>query len=202
MSSATVVLVCRTPVRVLPDVRIETYRWAGSASTCKADNLRPDGGKPLHADDAFLSRREVWALVGVQPLAQLSNQALLPSLGALRADLDLSYAELGWVVAAFGLTRLVVDLPAGSLAHRWNPRSVLIVALALSAGGSFAGLFAANAWQIAGVRLVIGVGSAIAQAMLLAWIVGGAGRTARGRVLARSEAFFSLSGLLIPTLGG
>lgn len=156
----------------------------------------------LKADDGFLTRAEVWALVGCQPLAQLSNQALLPSLDAMRQDLDLSYAELGWVVAAFGLARLVVDLPAGSLAIRWNPRAVLIVALAASAVGSGMGVFAANAWQIATVRLLIGVGSSIAQAMILAWLVGGSGRVARGRVLARSEALFSLSGLFVPALGG
>ncbi len=128
--------------------------------------------------------------------------ALLPSLGALRADLELSYAELGLVVAAFGIARLLVDLPAGSLGSRWNPRSVLIGALALSAFGSGAAVFAGNAWQLAVARLVIGVGSAVAQAMLLAWIVGGSGRAARGRVLSRSEAFFSLTGLVIPALGG
>jgi MFS transporter, DHA1 family, multidrug resistance protein len=128
--------------------------------------------------------------------------ALLPSLGAMRADLDLSYAELGWVVAAFGIARLIVDLPAGNLGSRWNPRSVLIGGLAVSAAGSAAGVLASNGWQIATVRLVIGVGSAVAQAMLLAWIVGGAGRAGRGRVLSRSEAFFSLTGLVIPALGG
>jgi MFS family permease len=157
---------------------------------------------PLPADDVSLSGRETWALVICQPLAQLSNQALLPSLGAMRADLDLSYAELGWVVAAFGVTRLVVDLPAGNLASRWNPRSVLIAALALSAVGSSAGVLATTGWQIAFVRLVIGVGSAVAQAMLLAWIVGGSGQAARGRALSYSEAFFSSAGLVIPVLGG
>jgi MFS transporter, DHA1 family, multidrug resistance protein len=156
----------------------------------------------LHADDAFLGRAEAWALVGCQPLAQLSNQALLPSLGAMRADLELSYAELGVVVAAFGVARLLVDLPAGSLASRWNPRSVLIAALATSAIGSALGVLAGSAWQMAAVRLLIGLGSSVAQAMLLAWIVGGSGHAARGRVLARSEAFFSLTGLFIPALGG
>jgi DHA1 family multidrug resistance protein-like MFS transporter len=154
------------------------------------------------AQDASLSRSETWALVVCQPLAQLSNQALLPSLGAMRADLDLSYAELGWVVAAFGVTRLVVDLPAGNLASRWNPRSVLIAALTLSALGSFAGVLATTGWQIAVVRLLIGIGSAVAQAMLLAWIVGGSGTAARGRALSYSEAFFSSAGLVIPVLGG
>src|ERR1051326_3403460 len=100
----------------------------------------------MRAESESLNRLETLALVVCQPLAQLSNQALLPSLGALRADLDLSYAELGWVVAAFGITRLVVDLPAGGLAHRWNPRSVLIAGLTLSTIGSLAGLFAATAW--------------------------------------------------------
>jgi DHA1 family multidrug resistance protein-like MFS transporter len=135
-------------------------------------------------------------------MAQLSNQALLPSLGSMRADLDLSYIELGWVVAAFGVARLVVDLPAGGLASRWNPRGVLMVAFAASALGSALGVFAANVWQIGGVRLLIGMASSIAQAMILAWIVGGSGRAARGRVMARSEAFFSVSGLVIPALGG
>ncbi|HEY3057500.1 MAG TPA: MFS transporter [Chloroflexota bacterium] len=132
----------------------------------------------------------------------MSNQALLPSLGAMRADLDLSYAELGWVVAAFGIARLLVDLPAGSLGSRWNPRSVLIGALGLSALGSAAAVFAGAAWQLAIARLVMGVGSAVAQAMLLAWIVGGSGRAGRGRILSRSEAFFSVTGLVIPALGG
>ena len=153
-------------------------------------------------ESASLSRLEMWALVICQPLAQLSNMALLPSLGAMRADLGLSYAELGWIVAAFGITRLAVDLPAGNLASRWNPRSVLIAALALSAFGSGAGILATNGLQIATVRLLIGVGSAVAQAMLLAWIVGGAGRAGRGRALSLSEAFFSAVGLVVPALGG
>jgi MFS transporter, DHA1 family, multidrug resistance protein len=150
----------------------------------------------------LLGRAETWALVACQPLAQLSNQALLPSLGAMRDDLDLSYIELGWIVAAFGVARLVVDLPAGGMATRWNPRAVLIVAFAASAAASGLGMFAANAWQVAGVRLLIGIASSIAQAMILAWIVGGSGSAARGRVMARSEAFFSVSGLIIPALGG
>jgi MFS family permease len=141
-------------------------------------------------------------LVVCQPLAQLSNQALLPSLGSMRADLDLSYVELGWVVASFGFARLVADLPAGGLATRWNPRTVLMVAFAASAVASALGVFASNVWQIAVVRLLIGIASAVAQAMILAWLVGGSSSAARGRVMARSEAFFSVTGLVIPALGG
>src|SRR5437016_9858278 len=153
-------------------------------------------------DDELLNGAETWALVVCQPLAQLSNQALLPSLGSMRADLNLSYVELGWVVAAFGFARLVADLPAGGLASRWNPRTVLMVAFAASAIASALGVFASNVWQIAVVRLLIGIASSIAQAMILAWLVGGSGSAARGRVMARSEAFFSVTGLVIPALGG
>jgi len=120
----------------------------------------------------------------------------------MRADLDLSYIELGWVVATFGFARLMVDLPAGGLASRWNPRGVLLCAFAASAVGSGLGVFATNAWQLAGVRLLIGIASSVAQAMILAWLVGGSGRAARGWVMARSEAFFSVTGLVIPALGG
>jgi MFS family permease len=154
------------------------------------------------ADDELLNGAETWALVICQPLAQLSNQALLPALGSMRADLSLSYVELGWVVAAFGFARLLADLPAGGLASRWNPRMVLMSAFAASAIASALGVFATNVWQIAAVRLLIGIASSIAQAMILAWLVGGSGSAARGRVMARSEAFFSVTGLVIPALGG
>jgi DHA1 family multidrug resistance protein-like MFS transporter len=166
-------------------------------------NLPLDHAREHHfTDDGLLGKAETWALVACQPLAQLSNQALLPSLGSMRADLDLSYIELGWVVAAFGVARLLVDLPAGGIAARWNPRAVLIVAFAASAIASASGVFAANVWQIGGVRLLIGGFSSIAQAMILAWILGGSGRAARGQIMARSEAFFSVTGLVIPALGG
>ena len=154
------------------------------------------------ADEELLNGAETWALVICQPLAQLSNQALLPSLGSMRADLSLSYVELGWVVAAFGFARLLADLPAGGLASRWNPRIVLMVAFAASAISSALGIFATNVWQIAAVRLLIGIASSIAQAMILIWLVGGSGTAVRGRVMARSEAFFSVLGLVVPALGG
>jgi MFS family permease len=154
------------------------------------------------SDEALLGRAETWALVGCQPLAQLSNMALVPSLGSMRADLGLSYVELGWVVAAFGIARLITDLPAGGLASRWNPRAVLLVAFAASGAASALGVLATNGLQLGGVRLLIGAASSVAQAMLLAWLVGGSGRAARGRVMARGEAFFSLSGLIVPAVGG
>lgn len=157
---------------------------------------------PAHVDEVFLTPAETWALVGSQPLAQLSNMALLPSLGALRADLGLSYGELGAVVAAFGLARLLTDVPAGGMARRWNPRAVLLLSFAMTTLGSALGAFASNAWQVAAVRLLIGVASSASQAMILAWLVGGSGRVARGRVMARSEALFSVAGLVVPALGG
>jgi MFS transporter, DHA1 family, multidrug resistance protein len=153
-------------------------------------------------NDVYLTPGEAWALVAAQPLAQLSNMALLPSLGAMRADLALSYSELGIVVAAFGFARLLVDIPAGGLARRWNPRTVLLAAFATSTLGSTLGIFATNGWQLAAVRFVIGVASSVAQAMILAWLVGGAGRAGRGRVMANSEAFFSIVGLVVPPLSG
>ncbi len=110
----------------------------------------------------------------------------------MRADLNLSYVELGWVVASFGFARLVADLPA----------TVLMAAFGASALASALGVLATNVWQIAVVRLLIGIASAVAQAMILAWLVGGSSSAARGRVMARSEAFFSVTGLVVPALGG
>jgi MFS family permease len=63
-------------------------------------------------------------------------------------------------------------------------------------------MLASNVWQVAAVRLFVGFASSVAQAMILAWLVGGAGRVARGGIMARGEAFFSSVGVVIPLLAG
>ena len=96
---------------------------------------------PGGADRA--SRAVIGAIVFAVAVAAFSRVPLLPDIGA---DLSLTAGQVGLLTTAFGLGRLIMDLPAGRLADAIDPTLALAasgVALAFSAGllaaaGSFA----------------------------------------------------------------
>ena len=59
-----------------------------------------------------------------------------PILPEVRRSLTLSPADIGVVVAAFGLARLCVDLPGGALAARLGFRAPFLLGSLLLAAGS------------------------------------------------------------------
>lgn len=145
---------------------------------------------------------EIWALVLALPLGQFSTLALATVVPALRQDLRMTYAELGLVLAAFGIARVLVDLPAGEIARRFSPRLVLLISLSASLSASVMGLLANEAWQVGAARALNGAASAISQAVALAWLVGASRPNLRGRVMALHEACFSLFFLAVPSVAG
>ena len=132
------------------------------------------------------------------PLSQVSNISLFVVLPQMREDLRLTYSELGLVLACFGVARVIFDLPAGALLRRVNPRTALVISLAVTVIAAVAGLTASSAWQVGVARFVHGASTAVVQCAVLAWLVGGAHSSLRGRVMALSEAAFSLTGLAVP----
>ncbi len=145
---------------------------------------------------------EQWALIVALPFAQISNMALFVVIALLREGLALSYSELGLVLASFGVARVLTDLPAGALVQRFNPRVALLASLGGVLLASIVGLAATSAWQVAAARFLLGATSSVVQCAVLAWLVGGAHSSVRGRVMALSEVVFSVMGLLVPVAVG
>lgn len=114
----------------------------------------------------------------------------------------MSYAELGMVLSAFGVARVVLDLPAGEIARRVNPRALLIGSLSISTAAGILGLVATEPWQVGAARAINGGGSAVSQAVTLSWLVGASPAGARGRVMALHEASFSMFFLAVPSVAG
>ncbi|MBN8942831.1 MAG: MFS transporter [Rhizobiales bacterium] len=95
-------------------------------------------------------------LVSVVAALQVGKAAI--ALGALQADLGLSLAEGGWVMAVFALIGVVGGIPVGALTGRFGDRRIMLAGLAALALGSTAGAFANGlAWLIAS-RIVEGLG--------------------------------------------
>jgi len=87
------------------------------------------GAAPARAADA-----RIIALVGAAHFVSHVYILILPPLFAfLRAEFEVSYTELGAVIALFNILSAVLQTPAGYLVDRTSARTVLVGGLALGA---------------------------------------------------------------------
>ena len=101
---------------------------------------------------AFASATHVWS--------DLFFALMIPLLPLMREDpaLDLSYTEVGLLRTGFGTASIVLQVPAGFLAERWNEFWLLVVG---------------NIWVGAGFLLMAGLTSFVP--LLAATVLGGLG---------------------------
>ncbi|MDQ3859398.1 MAG: MFS transporter [Actinomycetota bacterium] len=127
--------------------------------------------------------------------------ALAPILPGYADRFDLSKAEAGFLVAAFGLGALAAAVPAGVAAARFGPKPTVLAALALLSVASVGFGLAPDLPTLAVSRLLQGVASTLSWVGGLAWIVAAAPRDGRGALIGRTIAAAVVGALLGPALG-
>lgn len=148
---------------------------------------------------ARLSRALVGGVVFAVAVASFTRVPLLPDIGA---TLSLSAGDLGLLTAAFGLGRLLTDLPAGRIASSVSPRRglagagiSLAVACALFATAtSFAQALVASA--------LIGCASALANTTGMYAFATAAGAERRGANMALFSSALMSGQTVGPAAGG
>jgi predicted MFS family arabinose efflux permease len=138
-----------------------------------------------------------------------ATNILTPLLPAIRDDFEISIATAGWVVGAFGLARLALDLPAGLLIDRVGHRRLSVGALGLLVASSLAGLVSPTLELLLVARIGSGLAVAVLATVVLAALAATAGPRNRGRILGlfptannASIAFYPLAGGVIGELVG
>lgn len=138
-----------------------------------------------------------------------ATNILTPLLPAIRDDFGISIATAGWVVGAFGLARLALDLPAGLLIDRVGHRRLSVAALGLLIASSLAGLVSPTLEVLLVARIGSGLAVAVLATVVLAALAATAGPRNRGTVLGlfptannASIAFYPLAGGVIGELVG
>ncbi|MGI9606011.1 MAG: MFS transporter [Acidimicrobiales bacterium] len=101
---------------------------------------------------------------------------LLPSIGR---DLGLGAFGLSALVAAFGLGRVIVDLPAGRATDRYSIGTIMSVAAITVAAGSFVWAVAPNTALLLVGAMFLGIGSSLATSSGVAFFAS-APRASRG----------------------
>lgn len=94
-------------------------------------------------------------------LTNLGMGILAPVLPEIKAHFGISYGEVGMVVSAFGLSRVLFDLPVGWAAERFKPSLILLLGTFLLCVGSVYAALSSSFVELLLSRLVMGAGSSM-----------------------------------------
>jgi MFS family permease len=161
---------------------------AGGAPVCRAPGA---GASPRRAVVAALACNCAFAAsVGVVP-------PLLPAMGGAFAFSDVGAA---WIVSAFAVARLAVDLPAGLVLERVGRRRGFVAGGLLLAASGVLSAVAPAPWVLYTARAIGGLGHGLTSLTVLLFVIAASPSSVRSRAGSLSEftvvGSFLLTGLL------
>jgi len=131
---------------------------------------------------------------------------LSPILPGFVQELGISPTVIGTMVgiamAAYGVTRAAIDIPAGKIARLWGRRPLLILGPSLVTISALGYVFVTEYWQLVAFRLLQGLGSGIFSVAALIVIGEISTQANRGQYMSLFWGSFVLGTSFGPTLGG
>jgi MFS family permease len=146
--------------------------------------------------------RDVRVLGVVAFFVMLGFGVVIPVLPVFVRGFGVSYIEVGAVISAFAVMRLVVAPVVGRLVDRWGERIVLAVGIGIVAVSSGAVGIATDYPQVLVLRGLGGIGSAMFSVAAMTLIIGVTSPTQRGRAVGFWQGGFLIGGMAGPAVGG
>ena len=144
----------------------------------------------------------VWPIAGMMLVAGIAVGVVLPVMPLLVQSMGLSAAEYGTVVSAFGLAKLVSNVPSAMMVTRLGRRATMSIGLAVVGFGMLGVGCANNLAMLLGARLISGVGvSALLSGATMA-VADISTPLNRARMMAPMTTAFSAGTVLGPAIGG
>jgi EmrB/QacA subfamily drug resistance transporter len=135
-------------------------------------------------------------------IAFIDASAVSVALPAIRADLDASLADMGWVVNGYVLLLASLILLGGALGDRYGRRRVFVIGVVVFAIASLLCALAPDARSLIAARALKGAGGALLVPNSLAILSAAFPRETRGRAVGTWSGFAALTGAGGPVLGG
>ncbi len=143
-------------------------------------------------------RRNLWVFFGALFLFHAAAGVASPLLPRLRYALHASYPQIGWVNAAFGVTRLLTNVPAGWFLRRRSPSLLVFLGMGIVGSGNLVAALAQSVYGVIAGRAIGGFGYSAAVIGTLTLLASLATPTSRARVFSLYE-FLIVAGLALST---
>ena len=151
----------------------------------------------------LLSTHEKVVAVSIATALVMTGQGVVgPVLPIFARQFGVSVAAVGVTVAAFGLARLLLNMPLGLLSDRWGRRFLLVggplvVSISMLGAGVAASITSLTIW-----RFVSGAGSAMYMTGALVYLADVSTAANRGRLIGFNQGALLFGQSIGPGLGG
>jgi MFS family permease len=133
------------------------------------NNPRP-AGVVVRALRFFRENRAMTAIALATTISMMGQGVVAPVLPAYARDFDVGTTSIGFVVAAFGFSRLFLNIPSGVLGAKYGRTVLMSVGLAITAVGNVGSGFAPEIIQLIAWRVLAGAGSAMFMTGAMAYV--------------------------------
>jgi MFS transporter, DHA1 family, multidrug resistance protein len=142
-------------------------------------------------------------LLGIAVFAFIAaTNILTPLLPLVRDELGVSISTAGLIVGAFGLARLLVDLPAGFLADRVGHRRLAVIAIVVLVASSLLGWVSASVETLILARIGSGAAVGILGMVGISALAATASSANRGRTMSVFHLANNTGIAAYPLIGG
>jgi MFS family permease len=125
-----------------------------------------------------------------------------PVLPLFAREFGVGATAVGFVVAAFGFSRLFLNLPSGLIGERFGRKVLMGGGLIVSAAGALLTGLSTNIWVMMAWRLIAGAGSAMYMTGAMSFIADIATPDNRGRLMSLQQGSLLLGTDIGPIIGG
>ena len=150
-----------------------------------------------------MRRYEQLIAICISTVLVMAGQGVISPVLPLYADsFGVSTAMVGATVTAFGLARLITNVPAGLLADRRGRRMLLVGGPLVTAVGMLGSGLSTTIWMLMAFRFVAGLGSGLYMTGAQIYLLDIAGPSQRGRFIATNQGALLVGVSSGPALGG
>ena len=135
-------------------------------------------------------------------LVMMGLSLISPVLPLYAISFGANVFMVSMLVAAFAVSRMLLDLPAGLLGSRYHPKSLMLFGLALISSSSVLCALAPNYWVLLVGRIIEGAGSGFYTTMSTTLLVMSVPQENRGKYMSIFTAMLLLGGITGPGVGG
>lgn len=150
-----------------------------------------------------MRRYEQLIAICVSTVFVMAGQGVISPVLPLYADsFGVSTAMIGASISAFGLARLITNVPAGILADRRGRRMLLIGGPFVTAAGMLGSGLSTSIWMLLAFRFIAGLGSGLYMTGAQIYLLDIAGPDQTGRFIATNQGALLVGLGFGPALGG